>query len=56
MYVDSQADRVLKIENPENFCPLCPNKLGTKVHYTVSTNYQLLKLTVLLFMLPPEGA
>ena len=29
----------LNIENPKNFCPTCPNKLGFNLHYTVISGY-----------------
>jgi hypothetical protein len=32
---DEDSPKVLRMENPDNFCPLCPNKLGVRYTYEV---------------------
>lgn len=39
VYVESdRKDKVLELENPKDFCPLCPNKLKMDVKYTVNSS------------------
>ena len=36
VHIESKQDaNVLRLENENEYCPICPNKLGMTVHHTV---------------------